>query len=393
MTQTKHKPHALIVGAGISGLAVALALQQQGWHCTLFERAQTLERVGSALVIWPNAQAVLHKLGLGPQLAALAPPALNAEMRTAQGQSLVDLSIPRLQRLLGGTSLALERPHLIGMLYQQLAPAEIEFGAQIQALGQDAQGVWLTLANGQTHRGDVLIGADGIHSQVRQHINGPQPIRYRGYAAWRGIANYDEPKAGGELLGQGWRAGMARLPNGKSYWFVTQTRPIEAAPPSQHRAYLLSHLRDWPSHLRDLIANTDEQNILYHPINELSLQTRWCHGRIALLGDAAHAMTPNLAQGACQSLEDAWVLAQSLAQNTDYSRALQRYQRKRWWRASLIAVLAWSFGWMGQWRNPALAKLRNALLRYILAPLPIPLILRWVARADSAQRGFPKPQE
>src|SRR5690606_38885481 len=97
---------------------------------------------------------------------------------------------------------------------------------------------------------------------------------------------------------------------------------------------------------------------------------------------------PNLAQGACQSLEDAWVLAQSLAQNTDYSRALQRYQRKRWWRASLIAVLAWSFGWMGQWRNPALAKLRNALLRYILAPLPIPLILRWVARADSAQRGF-----
>jgi 2-polyprenyl-6-methoxyphenol hydroxylase-like FAD-dependent oxidoreductase len=169
-------------------------------------------------------------------------------------------------------------------------------------------------------------------------------------------------------MGRGARFGMAPILGGRAYWYATQNMPEGApAPAVGHKQHLLGLFRGWHAPVEALIAATDEAAILHHDIHDLPPLERWGMGRVTLLGDAAHAMTPNLGQGACQALEDAVVLARHLRGVANMPAALRAYETERIARTAPIVRQARMVGAVGQWSNPLACGLRDQLMKRVLA--------------------------
>jgi 2-polyprenyl-6-methoxyphenol hydroxylase-like FAD-dependent oxidoreductase len=234
---------------------------------------------------------------------------------------------------------------------------------------QDSEGVRACFANGQEVRGAVLIGADGIRSTVRAGLWGAESPRYAGYTAWRGVARVarDPPpgaEAGFEAWGCGARLGAVTIGGRRVYWFATRNAPEgEADSPRGRKADVLDLLSGWHPTMRALIAATGESAILRHDIYDRLPRARWGQGRVTLLGDAAHAMTPNLGQGACQAIEDAVVLADALRGAADPVAGLRAYESARAPRTARIVRQSWLMGRIGQWEQPGLCRVRAAVMR------------------------------
>jgi 2-polyprenyl-6-methoxyphenol hydroxylase-like FAD-dependent oxidoreductase len=244
-------------------------------------------------------------------------------------------------------------------------------GAKLVDFSQDKEGVTAHFSNGKTRRAGLLIGADGIHSKVREKLFGYRALNYTGYTAWRGLAPAPaEPFESGETWGKGRRFGLVPL-NGKTvYWFATDNRPEgEANDPARRQEELLGLFGGWHFPVKELIATTPAGDILRNDIYDLPPLEKWTVGRVTLLGDAAHAMTPNLGQGACQAIEDAVVLAGCLSRFNEVTSALQRYEELRRARTTRVTRQARQVGTVGQLSNPALVWLRNRFARLLLPRL------------------------
>jgi 2-polyprenyl-6-methoxyphenol hydroxylase-like FAD-dependent oxidoreductase len=192
---------------------------------------------------------------------------------------------------------------------------------------------------------------------------------YAGYTAYRAVTHFDLARVqAGEYWGRGARFGIAPLSGGRVYWFATRNAPANTREaPEAMQARLLALFRDWCAPIPDILAATDPAAILHNDIADRPPLAQWRVGRVTLLGDAAHPMTPNLGQGACQALEDAVVLANCLDGATDLSAALQAYERLRIPRTSQIVRQSRRIGQVGQWQHPLACALRDALTRYVLA--------------------------
>ena len=367
----------LVVGGGIGGLATAIGLRRAGVDATVFERADALREVGAGLLVGANGLRALSELGVGEAVRAQSVPGIVGGFYTSAGRPLATVSLERLTQAVGEQSLVMHRAELLAILREALPAEAVQLGAACASFEQDAQGVALRLEDGRVERGDALIGADGIHSVVRAALLGAAPPRYAGYTGWRGVASFPHERLlPGELWGHGARFGMAPMSGGRVYWFATSNRPTGAPDaPGGRRAELLALLRAWHPTVTALVAATDEAAILRHDIYDREPVARWATGCVALLGDAAHAMTPNLGQGACQALEDAVVLARCLSGASDVPAALEAYQHARIPRANAIVRQSRRVGEVGQWANPLACAVRNMLARLLL-PLSIERQLR-----------------
>jgi len=334
------KQHVLIVGAGIGGLTVAIALHQAGFTVEVFERAPEFKEVGAGLLLWANAVRALDRINLADQVRHISLSEASGAIRSWRGWELIDMSPRKLEQLLGEVNVVIHRADLMQVLLNAMPPDTIHLNAMVQHIRQNEQGVELELADGRVFRGDVLIGADGIRSVVRNRVVSTQELRYAGYVAWRGVTPFPHNRLRlGETMGRGARFGMAPLPDERVYWYATENRPAGAGtPPEGHKAHLLKLFKGWHEPIEEIIEATDESVILLHDLYDLPTLPRWSVGRVTLLGDAAHAMTPNLGQGACQALEDAVVLGQELRRSADLSEALQSYERRRVKRANQILL-------------------------------------------------------
>ncbi len=236
---------------------------------------------------------------------------------------------------------------------------------------QDGEGVRATFSNGEESQADLLIGADGIHSRVREQLTGKLALRYSGYTAWRGIApTPDKAFQSGETWGKGRRFGLVPLSGEKVYWFATDNRPEgETDDPARRQAELLELFAGWHYPVPELIGTTPRGDILRNDIFDLPPLKKWSVGRVTLLGDAAHAMTPNLGQGACQAIEDAVTLAGCLTRFEEVSEALARYEALRRPRTARITRQARQVGEIGQWGHPAAVWLRQHFARLLLPVL------------------------
>jgi len=218
--------------------------------------------------------------------------------------------------------------------------------------------------NGTVERADILIGADGIHSVVRSQRFSSAPLLYAGYTAWRAVVNFAHSELiPCEIWGPGRRFGALPLNGERVYWYATQN-VAEADQQSfaEVKQTLKALFRGWFNFTEALIDAADESAILRNNIYDRDPLERWTTGRIALMGDAAHPMTPNLGQGACQAIEDAVVLAATLKRTIDVREALLHYERRRMPRANRIVRMSRRIGQVAQLESPALCSIRDILL-------------------------------
>jgi 2-polyprenyl-6-methoxyphenol hydroxylase-like FAD-dependent oxidoreductase len=365
----------VVAGAGIGGLTAAIALRRAGFQVAVFERAAELREVGAGLLLAANAQKALGKLGLNEAVARLGTPASAAEIRSWRGEVLASIPAAELEEKVGASSTAVHRADLQALLVREVGKGTLRLAAEVEGFGQDEGGVRVTLAGGSEERADVLVGADGLHSKVRATLLGPEKPRYAGYTAWRAVVKPKEELlpwgTGFESWGRGARFGCAHIGKGRIYWFATANAPEGAkddplSDPTGPKATLLRLFGGWHRPIGELIEATDDGTILRTDIYDREpLGERWAEGKVTLVGDAAHPMTPNLGQGACQAVEDAVVLARSLNEGGATADALRSYERLRSDRVAMVVRRSRRIGRVGQLENPLLCGLRDRVLARI----------------------------
>ena len=383
---------ALIAGGGIGGLITAIALLRAGMNVAVFERVKEQQEVGAGLTLWANAIQALHKIGLPELLPSIGQPLSRSCILSWQGTILSETPMKALAERHGTPLTAVHRADLLAALLKAVGDNVVQSGVACTSFQQDEMGVRLQLANGEEVAGDLLVGADGIHSTIRAQLFGATKPRYAGYTAWRGIA-YTTPDGWNERMatetwGKGKRFGLVPLSRGRIYWFATLNEPEGAPDPETGRKQrLLKLFFTCRTPVQDVIEATEEAAILHNDIYDRPPLAHWSKGRVTLLGDAAHAMTPNLGQGACQAIEDALVLARCLATESTIVSALQAYERQRIKRANIIVQRSHRLGQVFQWEQPLAARARNTLFR--LMPTQVLLKqLEWILQGfEGKDRG------
>ena len=359
------KSRALIIGGGIGGLCAAIALRQAGIDVAVFERATEMHEGGAGLTLWTNAVRALQKLGLRDALQAIGTPYTRATIYSWQGDILAETPVDELLNKFQVASLGVHRADLQAALLSALGKGVVHLGAQCTGFTQHEMGVCASFADGKEAWGDVLIGADGIHSVVRSQLFGHAKPRYAGYTAWRGVTPFQVEQTGAafETWGSGKRFGCVPLKGGRVYWFATRNMPQGRGDGAMGRkGEVLELFRGWHEPIEALIEATEESAILHNDIYDQHPLHHWGAGRITLLGDAAHPMTPNMGQGACQAIEDAVVLATCLRHASERAAALREYEEQRRKRTAAIVKQSRAIGRVAQWENPLACRIRNAIL-------------------------------
>jgi 2-polyprenyl-6-methoxyphenol hydroxylase-like FAD-dependent oxidoreductase len=362
----KHTLHVSIIGSGIGGLAAASALQHQGIQVALFERNPELREIGAGLTLWANGVQALRHLGLADALASVSAPLTSFECWSWRGKRLGRMRLDTIERQVGAPSIGIHRADLLRLLVDAVAGESLHVNAHCIGFSPEPGHVISHFADGQRQQTDLLVGADGLHSVIREQLLGKQPPRYSGYTCWRGVAVFEDQHVSAgissETWGQGRRFGMLPIGNGRVFWYATYNCPVGGQAREGERKARLSQLfQGWREPIELLIDATDEGAILRNDIFDRRPVRRWGSGRVTLLGDAAHPPTPNLGQGACQALEDALVLAECLAEQREPVTALRAYEARRMRRSAAIIEQSSLFGKIGQWEHPLLCSLRDGL--------------------------------
>jgi 2-polyprenyl-6-methoxyphenol hydroxylase-like FAD-dependent oxidoreductase len=359
---------ALIIGGGIGGLAAAIALRRAGIEAVVYESSNALREIGAGLTLWRNAVRAIEKLGLSTGLAAIGMPMNEGGVRSWRGDVLSTTFVDQHDNL-DVQATVVHRAELLAMLSAALDEGVVHLQAKCLCFKQDDVGVWAQFSDGSEASGEALIGADGIHSIIRSQLFGNEKPRYSGYTGWRAVAQLEHkhiPAATTESWGEGRRFGLAPLNQRRVFWYATQNTAEGTADSAVGRKErLLALFGDWHVPIRAVIEATEESAILHNDIYDRKPLQHWTKGRVTLLGDAAHPMTPNLGQGACQALEDAVVLAQCFKQHKSVVAALQTYEKKRISRTNAIVRLSRRIGQIGQLENPAACALRDIIMKSI----------------------------
>ncbi|SDL17294.1 FAD-dependent monooxygenase [Streptomyces indicus] len=393
---TSPRGTALVVGAGIGGLAAAIGLRRTGWDVTVVERAQVLADAGAGISLAANGIHALDALGVDLREAARFQ--YTGGTRTPDGRWLARMDGHALERALGTPIAGIPRAELHRLLRAALPPDALRVGTTVRDLDVSAPGRVRVRTDDGPFEADLLVAADGLRSRLRARLfpDHPGPV-YSGSTVLRAITARPLDLAEDFALtwGPGAEFGHIAFTDGRAEWHAVLNSPAGL----RHEdplAVLRARFADWHHPVPQLLAATDPAAVLHHDIHELATPLpSFVAGRVALLGDAAHAMTPNLGQGACQALEDAVTLAAALAEGPSVESALLRYDAERRPRAQAVARAARQAGRMGQQlTNPLAIALRNRALRLAPPRATIRAILRhaaWVPphleREDGGGRG------
>ncbi len=353
----------VIAGGGIGGLALAVGLSRAGIPCRVYERAAEFRAAGAGLSLWANATAALKQLGLLSAAQAYGSELRALQLPDEQGRILSHLPLATH----GTPALGLERTHLQHVLAATLPAGFVQTGCEVTGFESQEDRVLVHLSDGTKVEASLLIGADGLRSSVRENLHGVSSPRYGGCLCWRGLVTIALHRPLGlftESWGRGRRFGLMPCGPDKYYWYATLNHPPGvAATLGGDRDRVQREFSGWHDPIGVVIAATPPDAMMCHDLEDRPPQAPWGAGRVTLLGDAAHAMLPNLGQGGGTALEDAVTLAQLLSRGCFSLAALRAWESSRHQRTCAIQNQARRIGQIGQLAHPWAVALRNTALR------------------------------
>ncbi|MEX6687465.1 FAD-dependent monooxygenase [Danxiaibacter flavus] len=360
---------ALIIGGGIGGLTTAIALKQRGISFEVYEAAEEIKAVGAGIWLGANAMNMFEKLGVAEKIKASSVCLKKAYIKDYKGNILQTIDNEALLDKYGHTSQAIHRSTLQKILAEEMGNA-IQLNKRCVSVEQNKDGVKVCFADGTTAAGDLLVGADGIRSVIREQYVTNAFYRYSGQTCWRATVNMQLPEneinEAAEVWGysSGLRASYSQVGENQVYFWYTKAMP-EGNQLSNGDALALikKDLKHFYGNMNVVVDNIDPAMLIKSDLYDFRPIDKWFNGRIVLIGDAAHATTPNLGQGASQAIEDAWVLAGCLKVNQTITGAFEQYQHLRMKRAKKIVKTSYQIARATNFKSGFARALRNFLIK------------------------------
>jgi 2-polyprenyl-6-methoxyphenol hydroxylase-like FAD-dependent oxidoreductase len=358
-----------IIGAGIGGLTTAIALRQKGIEAKVYEAAPEIKPIGAGIVMATNAMLVFQRLGISEKIQQAGFLISEGFIADQLWKPIQKFDTNYVSQKYGVGSYAFHRADLHKVLFNELPQGTVVLNHKLTSLHQQGDKVHLKFENQLTEEVDFAIGADGIKSAVRENLFGRSTYRYSGQTCWRSIVEMPvKPKfknSSYELWGSkaGSRFGLVAVGENRIYFFATIKSPEGGIDNTELlKQNLISLYSEFGSEVACVLERAEVDKIIRTDIYDLNPIKDWYKDRIALLGDAAHATTPNLGQGGCQAVEDAYVIAKAITEKETIENAFKTYQETRFAKTNFVVKTSWQ---LGQITNApsALIRPRNFALR------------------------------
>ncbi|HNB21956.1 MAG TPA: FAD-dependent monooxygenase [Candidatus Melainabacteria bacterium] len=363
---------AIVIGAGLGGLSAAIALQRVGYNVEVYEKSQELKEVGAGIVLYPNAINALRKLGVYEAIAAAGSFGRHGKYMTADGKILVEMDLRDVG--LDKEAIAVHRADLQHALLEKIGADKIHLGMPLTSFDDNGK-VTAHFPGGSFASGDLLVGADGLHSVVRrQYLKDGDP-KYAKCFAWRGVVAGDFdglPSDSGLLVfGAGLQFGAMRIGKDRVYWFgaVADKRGAQGRTTKRD---VLDRFGSWASPIPQLINATDKDALLTHDLYDRDPTFNWGKDSMTLLGDAAHPMVPFMGQGGCQALEDSIALGASLKEAPSINVGLRKYENLRKARTASFVTQSRKAMKASMSSNPLLVAARD----FVFSKLPPQMLMK-----------------
>ena len=325
-----------IIGGGIGGIVTALCFEKLNISYTLYERTEEIKAVGAGIWLSPNALQVFEWIdpALLAEIQQSGNPLTRILVADHQLKPISDSDQAFAKQQFGYTTLAIHRGRLQQILYNYAQRKNIELGRAFRKFTDNGEQLTLHFESGRTVNTNSIIGADGIHSNVRKQLFPESKLRYSGQTCWRGVSNFSMDRefesVGFTLWGEKLQFGVSKIAEGKVYWFaVKRSAPNLQDNREQLKNELTALLSPFHHIVNDLIENTPLDSIIRGDLRDLELLDSWSKQRVCLIGDAAHSMTPDLGQGGAQAIEDGFYLAHFIQESTNLQKAYADFYQFR----------------------------------------------------------------
>ena len=353
-----------IIGAGIGGLTTAIALEQKGIKTRIFEQAERIKPVGAGIILANNAMQIYEKLGLRKVIEENGNPISSMNITKSNLKPLSKIDLTYFERKHNTKNIAIHRGTLQQILIDKLKSTKINLNHKLTSIVENTNGYYLKFENGEQIQSSTVLGADGLNSIVRQNIFPNNTIRKANQICWRGITECELPIKFRNELNEAWgkseRFGFVQVAENKVYWYALKS--FKKSKNEFSINDLEQYFGDYNSVIKDIIKSTKKEHINTAEISDLKPTNIWFKENVCLIGDSAHATTPNMGQGACQAIEDAFVLSECL-HKYEITKAFSEYQKLRLPKAHQVVKASWLVGKMAHLKNPILIGLRNQMLR------------------------------
>jgi len=351
-----------IIGAGIGGLTTALILKQRGLNVNIFESSTEIKPVGAGIILANNAMQVFQKLGIQAKIEKAGNKISFMKITDSQLKSLSVVSLSEYEQKYNVSNIAIHRGELQKILANEIGFDRINLSKRLSKI-EKADLFKLTFEDNSTFESRLVIGADGIKSVVRNQLFEKGTLRNPNQICWRGICEIDllqkYQNELNEAWGKGKRFGFVKISDKKVYWYaLANSKNLEPS-----TVNLIEFFSEFHFDILNIISATKTEQIVVSDIIDLKPIDKWQDENVCLIGDAAHATTPNLGQGACQAIEDAYVLGKLLDSGLEIQNTFAEYENLRRKKAHTIVNTSWTVGKMAHIENKFGIWLRNFAMK------------------------------
>ncbi|UKB77340.1 FAD-dependent monooxygenase [Chryseobacterium sp. MEBOG07] len=351
-----------IIGAGIGGLTLGNILKQHQYDFTIYEAAPEIKPVGAGIMMAVNAMQVFDQLGLKEKIENAGNKVHRIVIANESLQPISKTEILELEAQYNSCNVAIHRAELQRILAENLSPDAIQLNHSLQKIEKREHYI-LDFENGNHIESQIVFGADGIKSPIRNQILKTGTIRNSGQKCWRGLLDFDLPERhhqeAFEMWGKGKRFGFVKISDKKVYWYACVNEKSFGK-----STEIADIFNDFDSLVLQLIEATVSENIICNTISDLAPIPQWYSENLCLIGDAAHATTPNMGQGACQAIEDAYIIGKLLEKSQDFNTIFKTFQSIRRKKVDYIVNTSRTIGKVSQWERG------NSLRNFLMGLIP-----------------------